>query len=648
MTNSDLLSSVNDLARHLTTLSVTLLAVVAYLCFVAVGVSHEMLLRDGSLSMPLVDVNLPVYTFFLAAPVFLLLLHFNLLILVETLRLRVALLLEEGAESASRLAPVAMGSAPDAEQVEKLLTTPAQFAIVAGYISPLLALLLIEKCFLPYQGKITLLHVACVFVDGGLLLSYLVFRPPARQESAPRDQRSRDVATWVAAVAMVAALAMLAVPGWNRITVRERLLVAEEPQSALVAVLSAEGMSRDEILARFSRGLDLGGRSLRHADLTGSKLYRASLSGADLSGALLFGADLSGADLGPSGDAMWSGHYVARTVRPERYDELQQSDYEPTKLTAADLRHARLLDADLTGAVLDGAKLQEAVLVGAEMVGASLTGAELERADLRLVNLARARLDGAQLLDSDLSGANLFRASMVGADLSAALAYGVDFERAVAHLARFEGARLIASNFTRAELVGANFEDSHLHGSQGLHPQWASLRSAQVEGACLCPICLPSGDDVGEAGRQAQDEGGQARVGADMRGLRWDTPPVQLVPSPFPSIESMPIEDVADRLAALATRRSQLLGGFARCYPEVAPGRGLSDDDGEASVEVFYRKVGRRLLNLACSEGGRPVGRAMVEATDIGPFVASSDTVKGALARSLSEAVDEVVARGCI
>jgi uncharacterized protein YjbI with pentapeptide repeats len=114
------------------------------------------------------------------------------------------------------------------------------------------------------------------------------------------------------------------------------------------------------------KGADLGYRDLRNVRAPGAFLVKAKLWRADLRGAFLGFADLRGA-------VLWD----------------------------ADLSGANLSDADLRDGKLSGANLSGTYLRGALLMGADLRGAGLSAADLRGADLSRADLRDAQGVTQD-------------------------------------------------------------------------------------------------------------------------------------------------------------------------------------------------------------------------------------------------------
>ena len=155
-----------------------------------------------------------------------------------------------------------------------------------------------------------------------------------------------------------------------------------------------------------------------------------------------------------------------------RYAQLENVDLRRAQLTRADLFEAHLEGANLQGANLWDAELQDADLQGADLQGADLKWANLQDADLK-----DAELQGADLKDAELQGARLWRANLQGADLKDAELQGADLIAT-----KLQGARL-----WRANLQGADLKDAELQGARlwRANLQGADLRGGKLQGADL-------------------------------------------------------------------------------------------------------------------------------------------------------------------
>ncbi|MEM1073427.1 MAG: pentapeptide repeat-containing protein [Pseudomonadota bacterium] len=203
---------------------------------------------------------------------------------------------------------------------------------------------------------------------------------------------------------------------------------------------------------------------------TGANLSGAYLSGANLVGAQLGSIDLRNAQLE---GAILLGAQMRGAVLLGT--QMQGADLTRTRMQRADLREAQmeganLFEAQMQGAVLDRAQMQRANLIGALMQGAVLSEAQMQGADLRWAQMEGARLSVAQMQGADLHGAR-----MQGASLFAAQMGGADLKEAQMQGAVLWGARMEEANLNGAQMQGANLSVAQMEG--------ANLIWAQMEGA---------------------------------------------------------------------------------------------------------------------------------------------------------------------
>ena len=160
--------------------------------------------------------------------------------------------------------------------------------------------------------------------------------------------------------------------------------------------------------------------------------------------------------------------------RSLRYANLSSSFLPRVRLAAADLAGANLIQASLQGAELGAAQLQgtylwEAQLQGTYLWEAQLQGADLSEAQLQGADLNRAQLQGGTLWQAQLQGADLFEARLQGANLRKAQLQG-----ATLWLAQLQGADLFEAQLQGADLEEAQFQGANLADAQ-LHGAWSDF-----------------------------------------------------------------------------------------------------------------------------------------------------------------------------
>uniref|UniRef100_UPI004057685C DUF2169 family type VI secretion system accessory protein n=1 Tax=Candidatus Electrothrix sp. TaxID=2170559 RepID=UPI004057685C len=179
-------------------------------------------------------------------------------------------------------------------------------------------------------------------------------------------------------------------------------------------------MTRDEVIAAYTRGESLAGKNLSGLDLSGLVLDRVDFRGAVLEGV----------------------------------------NFTQTSLQGADCGEALLNNADCTHAILANCNLQDCVATAMLAVGTDFSGANLNksrfdtsdfsRACLAKVKASQTKFATCMLTEVDARNAHMERAVFKGADLTAI---------------RCTDAELHRANFNRTLLDRANFSDSNLEGA---------------------------------------------------------------------------------------------------------------------------------------------------------------------------------------
>jgi uncharacterized protein YjbI with pentapeptide repeats len=213
------------------------------------------------------------------------------------------------------------------------------------------------------------------------------------------------------------------------------------------------------------------GRDLKGAIFDLASLPKVDFTGAELQAASLFRAQLQGASFD---HAQLQGASLAQA-------ELQGAPLEQAQLQGASLDGAKLEGAKLIWAQLQGANLDNAELRGASLAFAQLMDASFYQAKLEGANLEYARLQGASLLGSNLEAATLFAAELQGASLEYAELQGASLRFANLQGTELSHARLEGASLRRAELQGAQLQDAHLQATDLSNAfLWRTSASAHV------------------------------------------------------------------------------------------------------------------------------------------------------------------------
>jgi uncharacterized protein YjbI with pentapeptide repeats len=492
-------SALNDSATRVSTIWVSYLIFALYLLIATGMTTHRQLLLEEPLKLPALNIDLPLFWFFVLAPILFVLFHLYVLLQVLLLGRTAAAYNEiinstfcsaaENALMRLRLANTLFAQIFAGSPRERggwlgwLLRAMAWITLALGPIGIILAF---QFRFLPYHDHLaTWTHRLLLLAELSVafLLWPLVLDPqkdfnwPELWRRFPgiiiiplrslfsRDQRRNDwrwlgaqvISAFTCILLVAVSLSLASFPGEPHVnlftgsslsTARcDRWISQKFDRLMLPNVDVVDTEKLDKIRkATAARGLKPSEgertRSFRERDLSCGVFNAADFRRTDFDGAHLQGANLFGA---------W----------------LQDANLHAANLQGANLNGAKLQSANFTVAHLEGANLE-----GAELQGAILSFAKLQRAGISVASLQGASLLGAWLQGADLSGAEL-----QGANLSAALSDGANLS--VAHLqgADLSGARLVGANLLGAELQGANLRGARLVG--------ANLIGAWLQGADL-------------------------------------------------------------------------------------------------------------------------------------------------------------------
>ncbi len=404
-----------------------------WLAITIASVTHRDILLEKPLKLPILNVELPLVSFFWVAPLVYLIFHAYLLLhlkfLADLVHRYIALVKEanvgerviEGVrEQLPTFIMVQVLAAPDRHRegvLGFLLKSALGITIALG---PMILLLFIQLQFLPYHKPwVTWLHRGAIIADLALLWYF-------SQKLGEKRDKTFALRSWPVTAASFVLISYLSVFVGTFPTERHhnsaisnlaslRALLLEGPINPVTKRRSSWFSNTlvviDENLVQQSAVNEAGVRvteSFRGRDLTGAVLSKTDLRKADFTGANLTGVNLSDAKLTGS-------------------DFGCDRNFERAKCATMTL--ANLSGAELAGAILDGAMLYGARFDGAQMQGswmrnARLAGASLEKAQMQAITLNETDLTGAMLTGADLRAATLIRTVLRGASLETALLSG--------------------------------------------------------------------------------------------------------------------------------------------------------------------------------------------------------------------------------
>jgi uncharacterized protein YjbI with pentapeptide repeats len=445
--------SVNDSATRVSTIWISYLIFGLYLTISVGGVTHRQLLLEEATTLPVLNINLPLWRFYVLAPIFFVLIHFYVLLQV--------LLLARTTEAYNRAVERAeVTSEGDSSLRQRLANTLfAQLfagstrerqglvgdalkliALLTLAICPVLVLLAFQFKFLPYHSHFaTWTHRLLILIDlTVVILMWPIVFDPKRDMDWRRSLRQPPLIACVMFFILFVSLGIANFPGephlnvftgnpimkaqcerwalfayFDRLDVPNVIVVDPERLTKIEAAANARQLraSAREPMRDFRyRNLSCG--NFEDADMRAVDFRGATLTGAILSGAQLKGANFEKADLEHAALLDASAEDASFSEAALNLAQLNSANMPNSLMFQVQLQGARLQKTRMQGANLRYANLQAADLLGAELQGADLTGAKLQAASLEAT-----QFQGADLTNAELGGADLERTQLQGTSL---------------------------------------------------------------------------------------------------------------------------------------------------------------------------------------------------------------------------------------
>jgi len=433
-----------------------------YALVTVLGVSDRDIFFENHIKFPLLQIKIPLITFNLIVPIFIIAIHFNVLYLL-TIHQK---LLQKHSKIKNFYTsmPFGMFDLPTLYKggIYGIIALSTYFLI---YILPFFTLITFWFYLLRYQeSSYSYVQIAYIVIDF-IILSYFLYK----------KWKGRVAIALLSIVLLCIGVIQWTVDNEKKaIKLFKKLNVIEGSLGFILKYyphleLSGErlvnfdyeqlkvlqSLEPKKSLALLQTPLDLRGRSFKHANFSNAILVRVNLRDAHLQEANLQRAQLQKANLQ---NAQLQGANLEEAQLQEanlRWAQLQGANMMQAELQRAALDNAHLENAFLWSVHFEKAILFRTYFQGAYLWQAYLQGAHIREAKLYGANLGIAQLQGADLLKAELQGANLSEAQLQGADLSEAQLQG-----AILAYAQLQGA-----NLTNAQLQGANLQGTQLQGA---------------------------------------------------------------------------------------------------------------------------------------------------------------------------------------
>ncbi|MCP4115599.1 MAG: pentapeptide repeat-containing protein [Desulfobacteraceae bacterium] len=553
------LEAANEAARTVSNLYIPFLLLGTYIGVIIASTTSEQLLRGIPVTLPLLDVQLPIVQFYKFVPFLFLLFHFNLLFQFALLARKLRVF--------DRFA----ANLPDEENTalkERLFNFPfvhmlidqrrdgfmrwvlAMIVYLTMIALPVLLLLWTQIMFVRYHSEgSTWLHRTAVLVDTAILGIFWA-RIMSSRNSAIHwwKQRGRQIwfwfdwsLSWFRALGRLAGRKPWHAPKGFGEAWGDWRTEASDGAEILITVISGSMLASFLIVTVPNEPLEefltthmpekwlcewTHESSARRAFLPTYYLFHGK-HGPFRRDLQLREKILTANTLPPKVINSLRGH-----GEKQGFQEILGINLQGRDLRYAQLSQCILPKADLRGANLQGANLKEAHLQGVkfnalgdeeENSGADLRNAFLDKADLRGANLDKAKLAGAKLSLVRLEKTDLQRVNLQGVKLKEAKLQGANLMGTILNGADLGGAYLQGAVLDGTYLLGANLAGAWLQGSdlRGAQLQGANLGWAQLQGSDLNAARL-EGSDLRGAQLQGADLGWAQLQGSDLSAARLD------------------------------------------------------------------------------------------------------------------------------
>lgn len=487
----ELLHALNSTSQSARTSWLFFVSFMAYLFVAVASVTHTDLLLDSPVKLPLLQIEIPLGSFFLVTPLLLILTHFGVLLHHAILRSKAtafndSLVGDESGDPRSHNIRLEVSSyffsqneagPPKGILLVYLLNAMTFLTLNA---LPLLLLLYFQITFLPvHNSTATWLHRAYLGLDILILLaigfsSVIRWKWGAIWSGSNLKMPTLSVAFFAITSAFSLCIATLpsGTAGWpdldmamtsiwptsmpfnkdfrrcnptsDRCAFGLTAFIFEQPVDYVSS--RRPGFSRSLVVTEKTVGgspkASLRGRDLRYATFDRSHFQGADFTAADLTGASLKRADLKDAIFGCA-------------VRGKKLYEYSTEAGERRVTWIDDETCPSLVRANLSEAILSDGAINKAILRNANLSRVNMQGFDLRRVDLSNVELIRA----------DLSGANASFAIFDGAQLNSLIARGASFHGARLLGADLSGAYLDVTDLSSADFSGSNLASASLRGS---------------------------------------------------------------------------------------------------------------------------------------------------------------------------------------
>lgn len=172
-----LLEALNTSSAQNRNLQLGFITFLFYIAITALQTNHAMLLKNSDVKLPVLNIDIPLFSFYLIAPMLVVILHLDFLLNIrEHMRkLDTWVTVSKDINADKRVkAEFVFPFLFNHERLYKneiLSFLPRLFNLATAYFLPIITLILVQYKFLPYHSlRMTIMHSVLIAIDVGCLL----------------------------------------------------------------------------------------------------------------------------------------------------------------------------------------------------------------------------------------------------------------------------------------------------------------------------------------------------------------------------------------------------------------------------------------------------------------------------------------------
>ena len=452
-----------------------------FLFYISINVASTtdllLFLPESKITLPLLNLDLPIKAFYLAAPFLLLIFHYNLLVHLNMHCKKLNQWYKNGKKKGDEniaLDPFMLNFIPT--NSNSTLRIGIRFVIrLTIFILPLSLLIYIQLRFSDYQSwGFTLWHFFCVLFDFFLIITHsneiikqLRFKKkenPNKFKDSLKRFKYESILLSIPIINFFLFVILMTVninetflagvtEWFPKISLENQTLVSSIPEQQLIQ-LYTEGKHEEmeNLKLKFTKGYNLDHRNFRLARLSWTILTNSSFEYADLQGASFFDAHLEGVNFKSSN--LRSSYLTS--------SQLQKADLSFANLKYASVYGENFQEVKFKGTSFSpGMDFSNTNLKGAHFSGSTFLG---DTMDLRASKFDESNMEGVIFNEAIMHGSLFSKTNLKGTNFSNVLLFGSYFKQTDMNGASFGYCQLQGTTFDSITMNGAIINSSNLKG----------------------------------------------------------------------------------------------------------------------------------------------------------------------------------------